>query len=164
MTIPPEIEYVYAVRYQSDPEYIKIGRTTDPKSRIAQLQVGSRSAAEMVWCSECDNNVWFEYNLHQSFKPRLVRGEWYRGVTVGMLDRAKEMLDKEYQIMEFGENISNQILQERKKQKLSQIKLAQMAGVRQATISNIENVEAVHLPTLIKVVSALGKKLSMVDM
>lgn len=68
--------YVYVVKCQ---EYYKIGRTgLDVNNRIKQLQVSNPHELQLVLHGGTDNPSDLELSLHEYFKDKHHRGEWYK--------------------------------------------------------------------------------------
>lgn len=70
-------QFVYVIE-NSDNGAIKIGVANDPEKRLAQLQTGSVSELCLVYQSYiCSNAFNIESQVHQHFKDKHIRGEWY---------------------------------------------------------------------------------------
>ncbi len=67
--------YVYFV--QADGRYFKIGSTTSLKSRIKGLKTSSPNYLVLKAYMETDDCRKDEELIHEMFKSKLVRGEWY---------------------------------------------------------------------------------------
>jgi hypothetical protein len=70
-------------------EYIKIGRTDDVNKRLKQLEAMNPYDVELIEFIEGAGEL--EHSLHDQFKDRLHRGEWFRirpceVVTVGKVE------------------------------------------------------------------------------
>jgi DNA-binding Xre family transcriptional regulator len=156
-------EFVYAFCSHGDPQYIKIGRTTDLEQRLAQLRVGTPFVSEFSATFPCENATWMEHALHVLFKKKKVRGEWYEVSSQEFLDACK-MLEVGYGAIMQREHITTAISMRRRELKLSQVQLAEKAGIRQATVSKAENCEDLHLDTVAKIATALGCEIVMVPL
>ena len=70
-------QFVYVIE-NSDNGAIKIGVANDPEKRLAQLQTGSVSELCLVYQSYiCSNAFNIESQVHQHFRDKHIRGEWY---------------------------------------------------------------------------------------
>lgn len=61
--------------------FYKIGKTTDEntlKNRLGHLQVGSPFEIKIYKTKECDDRHKLEEELHDRFKGKLTRGEWFK--------------------------------------------------------------------------------------
>lgn len=67
--------YVYLI--VSDTGYYKIGRTNNPKNRIATFTVKLPFHVEYEHLIACPDMRSLERNLHQRFKHKRVGGEWF---------------------------------------------------------------------------------------
>lgn len=56
---------------------VKIGSATDPKARLADLQVGCPLPLAILWTQEAPNAFLVERALHKHFDDHRVRGEWF---------------------------------------------------------------------------------------
>ena len=73
-----ESAFVYFIRGGNR---VKIGRSNDPKSRLAMLQVGSPVKLEIVHiiqCSSLEHSILVENCLHHVFGQIRERGEWFK--------------------------------------------------------------------------------------
>ncbi len=66
-----EGEYIYFI---SDETAIKIGKSNDPLKRLNQLQIGNPRDLKLLGTSPLLD----EYELHEKFKDKLIRGEWFK--------------------------------------------------------------------------------------
>lgn len=67
---------VYFIREQGS-EAIKIGRASEVKRRVSQLQTGNSAKLELLgWLAPEDDHK-TERTLHVYFSSQLVRGEWF---------------------------------------------------------------------------------------
>lgn len=70
--------YLYLI---SDGEYVKIGYSTNPKSRLNDMQVGRAEKLKLVASVECENRQKAkkeERLAHQACKDLRIRGEWFK--------------------------------------------------------------------------------------
>jgi hypothetical protein len=67
--------YVYLI-YAETGQY-KIGRTTNPHSRLASLQSSSPVKLKLLWYTESKNARQLEKDLHREFAPNHALGEWF---------------------------------------------------------------------------------------
>jgi len=70
-------EFVYFVTEETPGglEYLKIGRSKTPASRISEMQVGNSRQLTLVGCLE--GGVELERSFHRLFGPLRHRGEWF---------------------------------------------------------------------------------------
>ncbi len=69
--------YVYLMKSNN---MIKIGHSKDPKGRLNGLKTGNPLAINLVKVLKCETESvasLVESTLHEKYKPRRVRGEWY---------------------------------------------------------------------------------------
>jgi len=76
-------------------QYYKIGCASDAQSRLASLQTGSPFDLELVAMYEFENAEIVERALHQKFRSRNKRGEWFDldNEAIGDLKSLCAMLD-----------------------------------------------------------------------
>lgn len=67
--------YVYLVHHPESGAY-KIGRSADPRTRLAQLAPKS-ACLELVATIMTTDSVWLERAMHLTFAHRRIRGEWF---------------------------------------------------------------------------------------
>lgn len=68
------MKHVYIIK---SGRYYKIGITHDLQQRLFGLRVDSPLEVELVLSAESDRSEEVESQLHEMFKEKLVRGEWY---------------------------------------------------------------------------------------
>lgn len=74
-------EFVYFI---SDGEYVKIGKSTKPNTRLSNLQVGNPRKLSILYCLEVDDSTEKELCqdpekfFQEMFVDFKVSGEWYR--------------------------------------------------------------------------------------
>lgn len=71
------MQYVYLIKCRSVPEYHKVGVALDVENRMAQLQTGSPFELVVEDCFAFDNAEIVERAIHQAWKNKRVRGEWF---------------------------------------------------------------------------------------
>lgn len=81
----PEV-FTYIVRCG---QFVKIGRTKNPETRLLTMQTNNPVKLELAWCWPED----IEKALHDYFAKHRVRGEWF-SVPVETVIRAAAALSK----------------------------------------------------------------------
>ena len=76
--------YVYAIR-EKDTGNIKLGISRDPESRLRQLQTGNSSELELVAFRKAENRFADERALHADAEAYRLRGEWFEGSAMGVM-------------------------------------------------------------------------------
>jgi hypothetical protein len=66
---------IYLIRNKAN-GYVKIGFSKDPWARLASLQTGSSD--DLVLLGKTSGSLEMEANLHQAFRTKRIRGEWFR--------------------------------------------------------------------------------------
>ena len=79
---PPEPDHLYVIQSEDGP--IKIGRSVNPKARVASLQTASPSRLRLVRLYPSEGHR--ERSLHRTFSPLHVRGEWFCAEVLPLLD------------------------------------------------------------------------------
>lgn len=72
---------VYFIKTVADPPMVKIGRSANPRERLAQLQTGSPYDLVLLGVINCrsdKHSQQVESDAHIGFKKERVRGEWFR--------------------------------------------------------------------------------------
>jgi hypothetical protein len=75
----PQAGYVYFIistAYTADGA-VKIGHAVNPQSRLKRLQTGNVATLSIYKQIHSSNRIQLERDLHQRFKHRHIRGEWY---------------------------------------------------------------------------------------
>lgn len=95
--------YIYFIE-DTNYKTIKIGKATNPKTRLNELQVGNPSHLELLAACEVElkNAKLAEQELHERFEPFRVRGEWFKA-TQYMRDLIDWMKDKKADSMFYFE-------------------------------------------------------------
>lgn len=155
--IPPEVEYVYAIRCANA---VKIGRTTDVEKRFSQLQTGNANRLELIHVHACENNAWFEAALHKALEKHRLCGEWF-DILDHQYEAAIEKVEEQYLAAMLLEDLATQITLHRKKRGMTQEELAKLANVRQVTVSKVENAGG-NIETYLKIAKALDMSLVLV--
>ena len=72
--------YLYVAMMPDDSTAVKIGITSNPYRRIGDLRVGMPFGAIMLWdfCKNRSACAKTERRLHNKFRGRHLRGEWFR--------------------------------------------------------------------------------------
>ena len=152
-------DYVYAfASCDTVKPAIKIGRTTNLAVRLSQLRMGSPHVSDFVATFLCENATWLECALHAYFRERHVRGEWYEVGAGEFLDACAD-LSVSYAAVMQHERLSTTLRMKRISLDMTQTELGHKAGVRQATVSKVENCENLSVETITKVATALGMQL-----
>lgn len=73
-TTSTPVEYVYVIG-SSDSRLVKIGKSIDPESRLAEIQRMSPVKLNVLWTTE--GGLELEGSLHRHFKHRRSHGEWF---------------------------------------------------------------------------------------
>jgi len=68
-------EYVYAIGHPHD--YVKIGRSSNPRDRLNTIQTASPYALWLIGQFPVNDPGHVEQQLHEHFADDHVRGEWY---------------------------------------------------------------------------------------
>lgn len=66
-------DHLYFIK---DGDAIKVGRSLNPKKRLAQMQTGSKTKLYLLFVAE--NKGCLEKNIHSCLKGLHIRGEWYK--------------------------------------------------------------------------------------
>lgn len=69
--------YVYAVNSPECPHLVKIGLSTNPESRLKQLQTGNPHRLELIWTFPCADMSAAEDAFHRTFERFRKVGEWF---------------------------------------------------------------------------------------
>lgn len=71
--------YLYAIK-DLHTGLIKLGYSTDPRSRLRELQTGSSSPLHLLYYESCEPGraALLERQLHKDLNHLRVRGEWFR--------------------------------------------------------------------------------------
>ena len=56
----------------------KIGKTTNLKKRLRSLQCGNSNELYVCYTFNTRNDNIYELQLHEHFKKKLIRGEWFK--------------------------------------------------------------------------------------
>jgi len=68
--------YIYVIAAGND--VYKIGYAIDPSSRLLEIQIGSPVELRIVMSFQVKNGPQVESDLHNYFRIKHVRGEWFR--------------------------------------------------------------------------------------
>jgi hypothetical protein len=90
-------EYVYVIRQQGG-SLVKIGKTTNYKARLKNLQTGSGILLTLEYLWAVDNSSTVEKDLHMVFKALHHQGEWFRFSHVAQAELLAHM--QQYQRIE----------------------------------------------------------------
>ena len=84
--VPPEFgsTYVYAIQ-EAETGRIKLGISSDPVARLAQLQTGNSQRLRLVAYRKANNGFNDERTLHRAAGSHHVRGEWFDGKALGVM-------------------------------------------------------------------------------
>lgn len=70
--------FIYAVQAPENPNYVKIGVSTDPARRLKSLQTGNPHRLALAWERRCLPMSIVENNFHYALREyRIPRGEWF---------------------------------------------------------------------------------------
>lgn len=79
--------YLYAV---SDGDNLKIGYSVNPESRLKRMQTGNSKDLKVVWESYCASDSkeaqFQEKKLHRHIRNYKIRGEWFEGQCINLLE------------------------------------------------------------------------------
>jgi hypothetical protein len=75
---PAVAGYVYAIHSPETPNHVKLGLSSNPRSRLRTLQTGNPHKLKLIWTFPCTNMAELEDRLHKVFdKYRIAGGEWF---------------------------------------------------------------------------------------
>lgn len=74
--VKEKTEFVYIMKQTNEKNLYKIGRTKDLAKRLAQLVTGN-CFLEIVASKEVENAVFFEKFLHEHYKHKQLKDEWF---------------------------------------------------------------------------------------
>ena len=137
----------------------KIGRAkNDPKERIRVQQASMQEEPIIALLVHCDDSIFTEAYLHAAFADQKLDSfgrEWFE-VNATEIENALPGKLSDLQL-------SHQVRAIRRARGLSQTELAERVGLRQATISAIENGGPIKLATYKSVIDELGLKIVLME-
>jgi len=84
-------EYLYIIKFGKDDwSPIKIGVSNNPEARKATFQVGCPYELSVLHTYRMQSHkhaIAVEENLHQKFSELRIRGEWFHGCVLNMIDK-----------------------------------------------------------------------------
>jgi hypothetical protein len=130
---------------------IKIGKSKDPETRLAQLQTGNGEPLKLIATVSGD----YEKQFHKILAPYRVSGEWFAGIDAKILSRYLQSFDTdEWMEGDIVENFVSEFLEDRRK---AAVNKSNRQRVRRAGIMT-RKVESKLSRTLTKEQAATLKK------
>jgi hypothetical protein len=84
-------KYLYVIQSE-DSDYIKIGRTNNPKKRLSDLQSGNPN--KLSYLILLKGKGYLEKSIHEDLKSYRVRGEWFKKSCIDLLRVIIDNTDK----------------------------------------------------------------------
>lgn len=102
MLIKKAAMYVYILEYEDRPGVLKVGRTKDPRRRLAAYRTGSHAAAAFAHIRPCIDACQAERRVHEMLDAHREVGEWFR-VGLGTAIRAVDVVAETQNVEVLGE-------------------------------------------------------------
>ena len=87
----PKAGYIYIIHCVGFP-YYKIGRSVNPKARIASLQIGIPFELQIEYAIAVKDMADVEYRVSRLYNSKCVRGEWYLLTDIELEEVKKELI------------------------------------------------------------------------
>jgi hypothetical protein len=71
-------QYIYLIKNKNTKDIFKIGYSSNPKNRLHALNIGNHNDLELIFKIKIKNSKYLEQFLHNKYKNKLVRGEWFK--------------------------------------------------------------------------------------
>lgn len=148
--------------YDAGSGLTKIGYSSNPPQRLRDLQTGMPTKLSLVGSSPGGRSV--EAQLHAALKDRHARGEWF-----SLGDDPWPIVEETIRALAFAPvtqatvdtNVGAAVKARRNALGLSQEGLAELAGIRRATLSDLERGGDALFSTVVAVLGALNLSLQM---
>lgn len=143
---------------------MKIGYAKNPISRIRDQQAGMQECpiiGALIWSK---HPIWVEQNIHNrlsDFRLDSFGTEWFNTNPNEILKLAQSPNYLLKSVIRRSGDIGYQIRHYRTQAGMSQNTLSRLSGLRQATISDLENGKVVQSDTVFRVIAALNLEMKM---